>query len=215
MNLSFIYEIVGYTGSLLVALSLTMKSLQRLRVINMVGALFFIAYGLLIGAFPIALLNGLTLGVNAYNLWRMLQQRDYFTLMEIRPDSAYLRRFLEFYRKEISELIPTYLFKPDDDQMVIFILRNMVPVGLVIVKQTGDMAKIFLDFVIPGYRDFRAGKFIFDESADYFWQKGIKRLVSAPGSPRHESYLKRVGFELEQELYQRDIQPKILKDGVM
>ncbi len=215
MNLSFIYEIVGYTGSLLVALSLTMKSLQRLRVINMVGALFFIAYGLLIGAFPIALLNGLTLGVNAYNLWRMLQQRDYFTLMEIRPDSAYLRRFLEFYRKEISELIPTYLFKPDGDQMVIFILRNMVPVGLVIVKQTGDMAKIFLDFVIPGYRDFRAGKFIFDESADYFWQKGIKRLVSAPGSPRHESYLKRVGFELEQELYQRDIQPKILKDGVM
>lgn len=215
MNLSFIYEIVGYTGSLLVALSLTMKSLQRLRVINMVGALFFIAYGLLIGAFPIALLNGLTLGVNAYNLWRMLQQRDYFTLMEIRPDSAYLRRFLEFYRKEISELIPTYLFKPDGDQMVIFILRNMVPVGLVIVKQTGDMAKIFLDFVIPGYRDFRAGKFIFDESADYFWQKGIKRLVSAPGSPRHESYLKRVGFELEQELYQRDIQPRILKDGVM
>ena len=215
MELSFVYEMIGYMGSLLVAFSLTMKSLQRLRIINMIGALFFISYGLLIGALPIALLNTLTLGVNAYNLWRLLQQRDYFTLMEIRPDSAYLQRFLEFYRREISELIPTYLFKPGEDQMVIFILRNMVPVGLVIVKQTEDFAQIFLDFVIPGYRDFRAGKFLFDESADYFWQKGIKQLVSAPGSSRHESYLKRMGFELEQGKYQRRIQPKVLKDGVM
>lgn len=215
MNLSLVYEMVGYTGSLLVAFSLTMKSLQRLRIINMIGAIFFIVYGLLIRAFPIAFLNTLTLSVNAYNLWRMLQQRDYFTLMEIRPDSAYLERFLEFYRKQIAELIPTYLFKPGEDQMVLFVLRNMVPVGLVIVKPMGDTAKIFLDFVIPGYRDFRAGKFIFDESADYFWQKGIKRLISAPGSPRHESYLKRMGFELDQELYQRNIHPKILRDGAM
>ncbi len=215
MELSLLYELVGYTGSLLVALSLTMKSLQRLRIINMVGALFFIAYGLLIGALPIAFLNALTLSVNAYNLWRMVQQKDYFTLMEIRPDSAYLLHFLEFYRREISELIPTYLFKPDEEQIVLFILRNMVPVGLVIVKQTDDAAKIFLDFVIPGYRDFRAGKFIFDESADYFWQKGIRRLVSAPGSSRHESYLKRMGFELNDDLYQRNIQPRVLRDGVL
>lgn len=215
MDTALFYELVGYTGSLLVALSLMMKSLQRLRIINMIGAIFFIAYGLLIGALPIALLNGLTLGVNAYNLWRMLQQKDYFTLMEIRPDSAYLRRFLDFYHKEISELIPTYLFKPSEDQMVIFILRNMVPVGLAIVKPTGEMAQIFLDFVIPGYRDFRAGKFLFDESADYFWQKGIKQLVSAPGSPRHESYLKRMGFEMDEGKYQRKIQPKVLRDGAM
>ncbi len=215
MELSLLYEMIGYTGSLLVALSLTMKSLQRLRIINMVGALFFISYGLLIGALPIAMLNALTLGVNAYNLWRMLQQKDYFTLMEIRPDSAYLKRFLEFYRREISELIPTYLFKPGEDQMVIFILRNMVPVGLVIVKQTDETAKIFLDFVIPGYRDFRAGKFLFDESADYFWQKGIKELISAPGSSRHESYLKRMGFEMDQGIYQRKISPRILRDGVL
>lgn len=215
MELSFVYEMIGYAGSLLVALSLMMKSLQRLRIINMIGALFFITYGLLIGALPIAMLNALTLGVNAYNLWRMLQQKDYFTLMEIRPDSAYLKRFLEFYRREISELIPTYLFKPGEDQMVIFILRNMVPVGLVIVKQTDETAKIFLDFVIPGYRDFRAGKFLFDESADYFWQKGIKELISAPGSSRHESYLKRMGFEMDQGIYQRKISPRILRDGVL
>lgn len=194
MDISFLYEMIGYMGSLLVAVSLTMKSLQRLRVINMIGAIFFITYGLLIGAFPIALLNGLTLGVNVYNLWRMWQQKDYFTLMEVRADSAYLIRFLEFYQKEISELIPTYQFKPAGDQVVVFVLRNMLPVGCVIVRPEGDMARIFLDFVIPGYRDFRAGKFIFDESAEFYRQKGVKRLTSAPGNHRHETYLRRMGF---------------------
>ena len=50
MDSSLIYEIIGYAASLLVALSLTMKSLQKLRIINMIGAIVFIVYGLLIGA---------------------------------------------------------------------------------------------------------------------------------------------------------------------
>ncbi|MCL4270614.1 MAG: YgjV family protein [Anaerolineales bacterium] len=199
MDLAFIYELIGYAGSILVAVSLAMKSLQRLRIINMIGAIFFIIYGLLIGALPVALLNGLTLFVNVYNLWKMWQQKDYFTLMEVRADSAYLIRFLEFYRKEISEFVPTYQFKPGDDQIVVFILRNMLPVGLVIVKPEGDTARIFLDFVIPGYRDFRAGRFLFDESAEFYRQRGIQRLSTAPGSCKHETYLQRMRFQLEED----------------
>ncbi len=60
MELSQFYELIGYTGSLLVAFSLSMKSLQRLRIVNMVGAMFFIFYGVLIKALPIVLLNSLT-----------------------------------------------------------------------------------------------------------------------------------------------------------
>jgi len=112
MDSSFIYEMIGYAASLLVAFSLTMKSLQKLRIVNMIGAIVFIVYGLLIGAIPVAFLNTLILGVNVYNLWQMWQQKDYFTLMEVRAESAYLKHFLDFYRKEILEFTPTYLFKP-------------------------------------------------------------------------------------------------------
>ncbi|MBK9210700.1 MAG: hypothetical protein IPL71_21425 [Anaerolineales bacterium] len=87
-------------------------------------------------------------------------------------------------------------------------MRNMVPAGLLIVRPKGDQADVFLDFVIPGYRDFRAGKFLFEESADYFQSQGIKRLVSEPGNPRHESYLRRMGFQLENGNYYRAVQPK-------
>jgi hypothetical protein len=215
MDTSLLYELIGYAGSVLVAVSISMKSLQRLRIVNMAGATFFILYGVLIGALPIALLNSLTLCVNAYNLWRMWQKRDYFTLMQVRADSAYLMRFLEFYRKEISEFIPTYQFKPDDQQVVVFILRNMLPVGLVIVKPEGEQARIFLDFVIPGYRDFRAGKFLFEESAEFYRQKGIHVLSTAPGSAKHETYLKRMGFHGEADgRYYFELPTRVIREQI-
>ncbi len=212
MELSFLYELIGYTGSILVAISLMMKSLVRLRTVNMIGAIVFIIYGLLIGAIPVVFLNTLILGVNVYNLWQMWQQKDYFTLMEVRAESAYLKHFLDFYRKEILEFIPTYLFKPKSEQLVLFVLRNMMPVGVLIVKQEENTANIFLDFVIPGYRDFRAGKFLYDQSAEFFRQKGITRLTTDAGNPRHETYLKRMGFKLIDGQYRLDLPAHLIRD---
>lgn len=212
MEPTFLYELIGYAGSLLVAISLMMKSLVRLRLINLAGAVFFVVYGLLIGAVPVAFLNGLIVCVNLYNLWRMWRQKDYFTLMEVPADSAYLKQFLDFYRREILEFIPTYLFKPKNDQLVVFVLRNMVPVGVLIVKPEGEAGRIFLDFVIPGYRDFRAGKFLFEESAGFFRQKGIVRLLSEPGNRRHETYLRRMGFQWEDGVYTLDVPARVFRD---
>ncbi len=212
MELSFLYELIGYTGSILVAISLMMKSLVRLRTVNMIGAIVFIVYGLLIGAIPVVFLNTLILGVNVYNLWQMWRQKDYFTLMEVRSESAYLKHFLDFYCKEILEFIPTYLFKPKSEQLVLFVLRNMMPVGVLIVKSEENTATIFLDFVIPGYRDFRAGKFLYDQSAEFFRQKGITRLITDAGNPRHETYLKRMGFKLIGGQYQLDLPAHLIRD---
>ncbi len=205
MNTQFWFEMVGYAGSVLVAISLMMKSLWRLRIINLIGASFFTLYGLLIGAIPVAGLNALIVGIDMYYLWQMWRQKDYFQLLEVSYDSRYLKNFIEFYRKEIEEYFPSYLFKPKEDQLVLFVLRNMVPAGVLIVRPRGEEADIFLDFVIPGYRDFRAGKFLFEESADFFRQRGIRRFVSDAGSPRHESYLKRMEFRPDGTNYVREV----------
>ena len=212
MDTHFWFEMVGYTGSVLVAVSLMMKSLWRLRIISLFGATFFTVYGLLIGAEPVAGLNALIIGIDVYHLRQMMKQKDYFRLMEVSYDSRYLQSFVEFYRREIEDFFPSYLFKPKEDQLVVFVLRNMVPAGLLIVRPRGEEADIFLDFVIPGYRDFRAGKFLFDESADFFHQRGIRRFVSAAGNARHESYLKRMGFRTHGESYVREVAPQVLRD---
>ena len=71
MDTANIFELIGYSASILVATSLTMRSLLKLRLINLVGSLLFVVYGLLIGAWPVVVLNGFTMLTNLYYLQQM------------------------------------------------------------------------------------------------------------------------------------------------
>jgi hypothetical protein len=51
-------DIFGYVASVLVAVSLMMSNVLRLRIINTVGALTFAIYGYLVGAYPVLVVNG-------------------------------------------------------------------------------------------------------------------------------------------------------------
>lgn len=62
------FEMLGYLASVFVAASLTMRSLTRLRVINLIGSLLFTAYGLIISAYPVAVVNAFIVLVNIYYL---------------------------------------------------------------------------------------------------------------------------------------------------
>jgi len=59
MDNQTIFDIIGYIASIILAISLLMKSLIRLRVLNGIGALIYIIYGILIEAYPVAVLNGI------------------------------------------------------------------------------------------------------------------------------------------------------------
>src|SRR5574342_68534 len=177
MQLSQI-EVIGYLGSILVAISLMMKSLVRLRLINLFGALFFTVYGILLRAYPVAILNGLIVGIDVYYLIQMWRQRDFFTFLEVSPGSEYLRAFVEFYREDIHAIIPSYAHEADPSLLCFFILRNMVPAGLFIARVDGQAATVQLDYVIPNYRDFQVARFIFEEHAMFFRQRGITHFVS-------------------------------------
>jgi len=190
-------ETVGYAGSILVAVSLMMKSLLRLRIINMIGALVFVAYGLLIRAYPVALLNGLIAGIDLYYLIQMVRQKDFFTLLEMGHDSDYLQSFVDFHWAEINEIFPNLAYTPQKTQNNLFILRDMVPAGLIVIEPEGSQAHILLDYVIPDYRDFGVAKFIFEDNTTYFNERGIQRLTADPGRPQHEAYLKKMGFRSE------------------
>lgn len=54
-----LYEAIGIAGTLFVLLSFLMKDLKKVRIINIVGAVLFVIYGLLIGALSTWLLNGI------------------------------------------------------------------------------------------------------------------------------------------------------------
>ena len=76
MNSVDIFELIGYSASILVATSLTMRSMLKLRIINFIGSLCFVIYGLLIGAWPVVVLNGFTMMTNLYYLHQMQQNSE-------------------------------------------------------------------------------------------------------------------------------------------
>ena len=212
MNINSV-ELIGYLGSILVAVSLMMRSLLRLRIINLVGALFFTTYGILLGAYPVAVLNGLIVCIDLYYLLQMWRQKDFFTFLEVSPKSEYLRAFVDFYKNGILEIIPSYTYKTEEDLLCFFVLRNMMPAGLFIAKVQGEEAHIQLDFVIPNYRDFKVARFIFEENAAFFIQRGIRRFVSEGESAIYRTHLEKMGFVRKADMYVYDIGTKILKDN--
>lgn len=189
------YEIIGYAASVLVAVSLTMRSILKLRIISLIGSLFFTAYGLLIGAYPVAAMNFFIVLINIYYLWQMRSTKEFFRLLPIRPDSEYLLAFLDFYHNDIQKFLPGFSYQPTGHELTYFVLRNMVPAGLVIGEvRDGDCLFIQLDYAIPGYRDLKIGRFVFRENAQALRERGIRRIYTATGSPAHAHYLEQMGF---------------------
>ncbi len=87
MSLLSVYEIIGYIASALVAISLMMSSILKLRVINLIGAAFFTVYGLLIGAYPVAVVNFIIVRIDLYYLYEIFAAKEYFALLEVPNDS--------------------------------------------------------------------------------------------------------------------------------
>lgn len=66
-------EVLGYAASGTVAVSLLLKDLRWLRALNGVGAVMFIAYGLLLHARPVVVLNSFIAVADFYYLARLLR----------------------------------------------------------------------------------------------------------------------------------------------
>ncbi len=189
-------EIVGYAASGLIAISLMMSSILRLRLINLIGASAFATYGLFIHAYPVAVLNSLIVAINIFHLRRMLTAKEYYQLLQVRPDSDFLRHFLKTYRADIQRIIPEFEYRPTEKQLTLFILRDCTPVGVFIAEhQSPETLRVVLDFVIPRYRNLHVGRFLFVEQVEFFRKLGVKEIVIQPRTKEFGAYLVEVGFE--------------------
>lgn len=68
-----IAELFGYIASFFVAISLLMNSFLLLRVLNLIGAVAFVVYGVLIGSIPIVITNSFITAIDVWYLVRMLR----------------------------------------------------------------------------------------------------------------------------------------------
>jgi len=201
---------IGYIASSIVLLSLLMKSVKRLRWINLAGALVFAVYGFLIGALPVGLMNGGIVMINIYYLYQMYARNDFFTLLESTNDTDYFNYFMQFHESSIVK----YMDLPDDlsseQHIKLYVLRNTVPAAVLVLKVIDQKhLQVLIDYATPAYRDFKTGLFVYDQQKDFFLQKGYEKLISTCSSQKHKKYLIRMGFIQSlkdgQEVYEKNL----------
>ena len=210
MSASTIYELIGYLGSALIVVSLTRRSILRLRLFGLAGTTTFLVYALLIEAYPIAIVNVIIIGIHVYFLRQLLsRKKEFFRVLTVRKDSRYLDYFLEFYEEQIKEEQPEFVRVPSDDNVRAFILRDLVPAGLFIGRMCPDRSiEVLLDFVIPQYRDFRIGNYLYSRRSGLFADGTCERAWSVARTKLHAEYLERMGFVPEENgTYVKDLRP--------
>jgi len=212
MATSTLYLLIGYIGSALVVASLSMRSIMKLRLVGLAGAFVFTLYGVLIGAWPVVLTNIVIVGIHLHFLREILTAKEYFRVLEVRHESQYLKYFLECHCDEIEAIWPGFEFRPSGRHLTLFILRDLVPAGLFIAEiQDDETICLELDFAIPGYRDFKIGKYLYDKGMLY--ERGFRRVIVKIGSEATRAYLIRLGFQPDMRSGNDEILVRMLEPG--
>jgi hypothetical protein len=194
-------EWIGYLGSVLVAFSLTMSSIKKLRWYNLVGASVFAFYGFMIGALPVALLNLFIVITNIFYLFRMYSHRDDFKLIRVAIGDAYLKYFLNYHQKEIQSFFPDFnheKWNEQDNRFTVLLIRNAAVAGVLSGLLIDGKLNVEIDFVTAAYRDLKPGHFIYTQSSAFFSDAGVDRFEANSKNELHRKYLLKMGFNTDE-----------------
>ncbi|AJQ93670.1 hypothetical protein [Gynuella sunshinyii] len=194
-------ELFGYFGSMLVAISLMMSNLKKLRWINLFGSSTFATYGLLIKAWPVFFLNGWIAAVDIFYLWLLYRQRDQFSLIELDLNydkSKLAQLFVGQYQNDIKRFFSRFSIHKLKECQLIITFRNLKPCGLLayqLLDKNGETkAWIELDYVSPEFRDYKNAEVVFLTLKERLKQAGVNSIETLGGHQAHEQYLQRIGF---------------------
>jgi hypothetical protein len=88
-TLSIIFDIIGYVGMAFVLVSFLLSDMKWLRIINMVGGILSLIYGILTNTLPTAILNASLVTINGLHLAPTLINEKKAKSVNNEPDSAY------------------------------------------------------------------------------------------------------------------------------
>lgn len=190
MSHGILCEAIGYIGSAIVIVSFIMTSTVKLRVVNSLGSFACAVYSLLICAYPTALCNFFIVGINIYQLLRLLRNHrdNYYIVRGTAADGLY-RNFLERYRGDIGRYFPHFAADGDYNYVNFILSRNEL-VGLQVGSLDRDAVHLELDYSIPEYRDCSVGRFAYAQIAE----TGLRRAYFVNPGPAAMDYLHKMGF---------------------
>lgn len=186
-------EIFGYIGSTLVVVSLLMASVVKLRIINTLGSIISGTYALIIGSFPLALMNISLIIINLYYLYKLLKTKQQFEIVEASGADHMVKYFVDRNGKDIDVFFPGVEINYTAEEVAYVVCCNGNPAGLLMGTDLGNgVIDVKLDYSIPAYRDCSVGTYLYANLKDF----GVKKLIFTQNKvDAHVSYLNKMGFE--------------------
>lgn len=199
-------EVIGHAGSIVVAVSLSLKNIKHLRIYNGIGALIFSIYGYFIGSYPVMLLNAYIVIMDAYYLYIMRPSGEFFTLTQnLSLTEDYLKEFIQFHINDIHQFFPDFHLEKIEKANAILIHRNFSPVGLFVYTLEKGEIHIHLDYALAEFRDYKNTTFLMNKMRDHFLWLGVKAYKAQSINPVHIRFLKKQGFYLKDGTYYKEI----------
>lgn len=196
MNDTWYFELIGYSGSILILISMLMTSVVRLRVINLIGSAVFTVYALLIGSYPTAFLNACLVGINIYHLIKLKRKAGRgYEMHKVGGCDGFTEWFTGKYRDDIKKFFPNVSEECVRQSEGFAVFMEDSAAGILLGKLDGDSFSVLLDYTAPAYRDSSVGEYVYANLPSH----GIKKLTCTTGVPEHASYLEKMGFALQDD----------------
>jgi len=189
----------GTISSVVIAISLTMKNIKLLRIVNLAGAILFAIYGYLIGAVPVVVVNIFIAIIDIYYYVSLVKYREKFDfILNSDVKKHYTELFINHYQKDIQKFFPQFKVETLPELKSAYILRNMIPVLIMLYRDSeGEDIEIVLDYATPQFRDYKSSSYFFDYAAHNLdvdtEKKKFFKVYSTVAV--HDKYLKKMGFK--------------------
>jgi hypothetical protein len=193
---------LGWVGSALLVYSLLQARVLRFRVLNLAASLVLVVFNVLIDVWSMVAMNAVIAAINVWHTARLLRTRHddrHYEVVPIGRDEPYLRHVLDLHRKDIERFNPDLdldaATRANADALSFLVLAGGETVGAVLAHRTGrdGEAQVDLDYVLPRYRDFTPGEFVY-RAGGPFPRSGVRRVLAPPRMLGADRYLSDVGF---------------------
>ena len=191
-------EVVGWVGSAVLVVSLLQTRVMRFRALNAVASAVLVGYNLAIQVWPMVGLNVVLVAINLWVISGLLRKRHdarAYDVVQIGVREPYLARVIRRHATDIIEFNPDPQALLAQAEHAFLVSSGDQLVGLVLSRagEGPGEQQVLLDYVLPPYRDFTPGEFVFRPDGP-FAELGAARVVASPAMAASERYLAAVGF---------------------
>ncbi|MBI4940758.1 MAG: hypothetical protein HY830_08425 [Actinobacteria bacterium] len=196
-------DLLGWAGSALLVYSLLQARVLRFRLLNLAASLVLVVFNAVIAVWPMVAMNVVIAVINVWHTARLLRTRHddlHYEVVPITADEPYLRYVVDRHRADIERFNPDldlagHLTAPGAGALAFLVLADGETVGVVLAHGTGTPgeAQVDLDYVLPRFRDFTPGEFVY-RAGGPFSRSGVDRVLAPPRMLGAERYLRDVGF---------------------